>query len=37
MLDTEDGGIFGTLANGKRFSTQQVDEMQDFSNHTQQF
>ncbi len=33
-LDMEDGGIFGTLAHGKRFSTQQFDEMQDFSNHT---
>ena len=33
-LDIEDGGIFGTLAHGKRFSTQQFDEMQDFSNHT---
>lgn len=34
MLDMEDGGIFGTLARGERFSTQQFDEMQDFSNHT---
>lgn len=34
MLDTEDGGIFGRLANGKRFSTQQFDEKQDFNNYT---
>jgi len=33
-LDMEDGGIFGTLASGKRFSAQQFDEVQDFSNHT---
>lgn len=33
MLDIEDGGIFGTLANGKKFSTQQFDKIQDFSNH----
>jgi len=33
-LDTEHGGIFGGLANGKRFSTQQYDEKQDFNDHT---
>jgi len=25
-IDTEDGGLFGQLANGTRFSTQQIDE-----------
>lgn len=34
MLDTEDGGVFGRLVNGKRFSTQHFDEKQDFSNYT---
>lgn len=34
MLDMEDGGIFGSLSNSKRFSTQPFDEMQDFNNHT---
>jgi hypothetical protein len=33
-LDTEDGGIFGTLTSGKWFSTQQLDKMQGFNNHT---
>ncbi len=32
-LDTEDSGIFGRLSSGKRFSTQQFDETQDFNNH----
>ena len=34
MLDTEHGGIFGRLTNGKRFSTQQFDEKQNFYNCT---
>lgn len=34
MLDMEDGGIFGRLTNGSRFSTQHFDEKQDFSNYT---
>lgn len=32
-LDTEDGGIFGVLENGKRFSTQQFEPRQIFNNH----
>ena len=34
VLDTEHGGIFGHLANGKRFSTQHFDEKQNFTNFT---
>ena len=34
MLDTEDGGLFGRLASGKRFSTQQFDEKQNFNDRT---
>jgi len=34
ILDMEDGGIFGSLSNGKRFSTQQVDEKQNFDDHS---
>ncbi|OGT09886.1 MAG: hypothetical protein A2X77_04775 [Gammaproteobacteria bacterium GWE2_42_36] len=30
MLDIEDGGIFGSLKNGKRFSTQQYDNTVNF-------
>ena len=31
-IDTEDGGIFGRLASGKRFSTQQFDKSIQFDN-----
>jgi len=34
VLDTEHGGIFGRLKNGKIFSTQQFDEKQNFTNFT---
>ena len=31
-IDTEDGGLFGRLASGKRFSTQQFDQSIQFDN-----
>jgi hypothetical protein len=34
VLDTEHGGIFGRLASGMRFSTQQFDERQNFNDNT---
>lgn len=34
MLDTEDGGIFGLLEDGRKFSTQQFDPRESFDDHS---